>query len=135
MERARLLTREVRAQKHLNVAKLADVSLTDRIRRTLEEFFQSDAFDIEIVITDDPTSDPNREWVRRTTKPLFLKLDEKRSRIIIPMRIPPGLNSCKGIIVITDRPEGQRPEGLRALTPQMVRPLCSLGDTFGGMFE
>src|SRR5207244_4585145 len=31
VERARLLTREVRAQKHLNVAKLADVSLTDRI--------------------------------------------------------------------------------------------------------
>jgi len=79
-------------------------------------------------MTEYSNPDPNWKWVHATTKPLFLKSEEDRSRIVIPMRMPPGLDTCSGIIAITERPDG-----LGTLTSEMVRPLRSLGDTFGGM--
>jgi hypothetical protein len=134
IERARLLTRELRARRHLDAAELGAAPLDEKILRTLAEFFKSESqgLDIEIVPSaalDDPKIDPNWTWAYRTTKPLILKVDGEPSRIVVPMRAP-GLETCKGIIVITEHVDC-----LRVLKEDMVRPLCSLGDTFGGLLE
>jgi len=134
IERARLLTRELRARRHLDAAELGAASPDEKILRTLAEFFKSESqgLDIEIVPSDaldDPKIDPNWTWAYRTTKPLVLKVDGEPSRIVVPMRAP-GLETCKGIIVITEHVDC-----LRVLKEDMVRPLCSLGDTFGGLLE
>ena len=129
LERARLLTKELRARRHLDAAQ-PETPLCDKIRGTLEQFFQSESpgLDIDILLNEemDATTDPNVTWVRETTKPLYLEVSGEPSRIVVP--VPPGLKTCKGIIVISERLDG-----LHTLNEDMVRPLCSLADTFGGI--
>ena len=131
IERARLLTKELRARRYLDTVK-ADTSLGDTIRGAIGQFFERDqtTLAIELCVPDKARHavDPNWKWVYTTTKPLFLKSDDEYASIVVPMRIPPRREKCKGVIVISERGDGRD-----QLKPQMVRPLCSLADTFGGM--
>ena len=148
LKRSRLLTKELRARRFLGAAGgngTSPVEQCERIRKSLAQFFEPDSkdVDIEVIYLEEDhavkwrndtqhgikcAAEPNWTWVQMTTKPLFLKSATERSSIIVPMRIPPGLNSCKGVIAIKERASG-----FGTLESDMVRPLCSLADTFGGM--
>jgi hypothetical protein len=151
--RARMLTKELRARRYLGSAELDGAPDADphrRIRQALTRFFGPQERDLAIHIVslenevatkweDDGagmpcTVEPDWKWVKETTKPLFYQSDidapgpgrRDRSTFIVPMRVPPGLRTCNGIMLISERDAG-----LDVLESAMVRPLCSLGDTFG----
>ena len=143
LDRSRLLTKELRARRYLGATEpeAARGDRRSKIRGALAQFFApDDSIEIEIVSLEKNRAmkwsrngtngkscpiAPDWKWVQGTTKPLFLKPTADRATIIVPMRIPPRLNTCRGLIVVSG--------AAGALKPDMVRPLCSLGDTFGGM--